>query len=152
MIFQCNYQMTIVSKHGSWCMAKELFLCNEMDNIDMVVLSDYEMIGIWITSWKMTIKWLMYNDMVNVDHLLTHPHTHLHPNYFLPIHSLTHPPTIHHTTHPTIYVPTHPTYLLQPTYLPIHLFTYLPTHPPSYFLQPSYLLTPSPTYFLPTIL
>jgi len=27
-------------------MAKELLLCNEMDNIDMVVLSDYEMIGI----------------------------------------------------------------------------------------------------------
>jgi len=27
-------------------MAKELSLCNEMDNIDMVVLSDYEMIGI----------------------------------------------------------------------------------------------------------
>jgi hypothetical protein len=114
MIFQCNYQMTLVSKHGSWCMAKELLLCNETDKFDMVVLNDYEMIRIWRTSWKMTIKWLMYNDMGNVDHLLTHP---------------------------TIYVPTHPTYFLQPTYLPIHLFTYLPTHPPSYLLQPTYLPT-----------
>jgi hypothetical protein len=39
-------------KHGHWCMTKELLLCNEMDNIDMVVLSAFEMIGIWRTSWK----------------------------------------------------------------------------------------------------
>jgi hypothetical protein len=130
MIFQCNYQMIIVSKHGSWCMAKELSLCNEMDNIDMVILSDYELIGIWITSWKMTIKWLMYSDMGNVDHLLTHPHTHLHPNY-LHAHPLTHPPTYNPPYHPPNYLCTYPSYLLLTTYLPTHPLIYFPTHSPT---------------------
>jgi hypothetical protein len=37
-----------------------------MDNIDMVVLNDYEIIIIWGTSWKLNTKWLIYNDMGNV--------------------------------------------------------------------------------------
>jgi hypothetical protein len=54
-----------------------------MDNIDMVVSSDCEMIGIWTINYKLFTKWLMYNDMGNADHLLI---------YFF-IYSLAHPPT-----------------------------------------------------------
>jgi hypothetical protein len=43
-----------------------------------------------------------------------------------------------------IYLPTHPpTYLLQPTYLPTYsnILIYLPTHWPTYYNQPTYLST-----------
>jgi hypothetical protein len=73
------------------------------------IASDYEMTRIWITSWKLTTKWLMYNDIGNVDHLST----------YLP----TQPP---------------PTYL-HTTYLPTHPLTFLPIHPPTYLLPTSYL-------------
>jgi hypothetical protein len=61
MVFQWDYQITIF-EHGNWCMINEWLLCNDMDNINMVVSNDYEM----------TRKWLMYNDMGNVDHLPTY--------------------------------------------------------------------------------
>ncbi len=57
-----------------------------MNNIDMVVLSDCEMIGIWTINQKLVTKWLMYNDMGNVDHLLiylfSYPPTYL-PTYHM---------------------------------------------------------------------
>jgi len=84
--FSCHfydYQM-IISKHGNCCVTKKW-------------------LEIWITSWKLTTKWLMYNDMGNVDHLSTYLPTRPSPTY------------LH-----TAYLPTHPL-----TYLPIHSPTYL---------------------------
>jgi hypothetical protein len=64
-------------QHGNSCMIKEWLPCNDMD-IEMASSNDSKMTRIW--SWKFITKWLMYNDMGNVDHLLT----------YLPIHSPTH--------------------------------------------------------------
>jgi hypothetical protein len=46
-------------------------LCNDMNNIDMVILSDYEMIKIWKISWRLITKWLIKNKISDVDHLLS---------------------------------------------------------------------------------
>jgi hypothetical protein len=53
-------------------MTKEWLPCNDMDNTDTVVSNYYEMTKIWRTNWKLITKWLMYNDMGNVDHLPTY--------------------------------------------------------------------------------
>jgi hypothetical protein len=52
-------------------MIKEWLLCNDMDNIDIALSSDYEMTKIWKTNWKLITKQLMYNDISNVEHLPT---------------------------------------------------------------------------------
>jgi hypothetical protein len=56
-------------KHGNWCMTEKWLPCNDMHNINMVIASDYEMIGIRKTNQKLITKWLMYNDMGNINHL-----------------------------------------------------------------------------------
>jgi hypothetical protein len=62
-------------------MIKEWLPCNDMD-IEMASSNDSKMTRIWRCSWKFITKWLMYNDMGNVDRLLTylptHSPTHLH--------------------------------------------------------------------------
>jgi hypothetical protein len=54
----------------------------------MIISSECELIRIWGISWKLIIKWLMYNDTSNVDnlliYLLTYPPTYL-PTYLPPI-------------------------------------------------------------------
>jgi hypothetical protein len=68
-----------------------------MDNIDTVVSSDCEMIGIWTINYKLIIKWLMYNDMGNVDHLLSiylFPYSPTHPPTYLPTYHMTKDPLV----------------------------------------------------------
>jgi hypothetical protein len=62
-------------QHGNSCMIKEWLPCNDMD-IEMASSNDSKMTRIWRCSWKFITKWLMYNDMGNVDHLLTYLLTH----------------------------------------------------------------------------
>jgi hypothetical protein len=122
--------------------------CNDMDNIDMVVQSDCEMIGIWRSSWELLENdWCMMTWVMLTTYLPTYLFTHVstHPSTYLPTYPLTHPPT---------YLPTHsPTYLPPITNLPTNLLTYpptyLPTYPPTSCNSPTYLLFPI-SYNLPT--
>ncbi len=79
-LFNVTIKLSYSKQHDSWYVIEEWLLCNDMDNIEIVVSNDYEIIKIWWINWKLITNWLMYNDMGHVDHL---------PTYILP----THPPT-----------------------------------------------------------
>jgi hypothetical protein len=70
-LFNATIKWLYFEQYGNWCMIKEWLLCNDMDNIDIALSSDYEMTKIWKTNWKLITKRLMYNDISNVEHLPT---------------------------------------------------------------------------------
>jgi hypothetical protein len=96
-------------EHGSWCTWLKNDYCahfNDIDTMVMIISSDYEIIRIWKINENLTTKWLMYNDMGNVDHLSINLPTQLSfkslPTH-LPIYLSIHPPTYFYNL-PTYYL------------------------------------------------
>ncbi len=81
-LFNVTIKWLYFEQHDISCIIEDWLLCNDMDNIDIIISNDYEMIGIWRIHWKIEPKWLMYNDMGNVDHLPIYLHT-CPPTYLL---------------------------------------------------------------------
>ncbi len=40
IVFNKTIKRLYFEQHGSWCMIKEWLLCNDMDNIDMIISND----------------------------------------------------------------------------------------------------------------
>jgi hypothetical protein len=43
-LFNVTIKWLYFEQHGCWCMIKEWLTCNDMDNIDLTILNDYQMI------------------------------------------------------------------------------------------------------------